>query len=231
MIPTVVLERVSTPIGEMTLSQRGDEYAIRVGGIELMCSRNHVSEDEFGRLACKPLRDLAAPRVLVGGLGLGYTLRAALDVLPPAARIDVAELVPDVVRWNRTVYGALAKHPLADPRVRVIEDDVARVIGRAANPSGERYDAILLDVDNGPDGVGQYNDALYRQTGVAMARAALSPNGLLAVWSSFDSATFTQWLHRATFYVEIMRINAHGAKHFIWLAHMKSPHKRSRSSS
>jgi spermidine synthase len=228
VIETVVLERVKTPIGEMTLSQHGADFAIRVGGMELMSSRNHVSEDEFGRLGCGLVRDLGAPRVLVGGLGLGYTLRASLDLLPPTAHVDVAELVPEVVRWNREVYGGLAGHPLDDPRVHVIQEDVARVIGRAAGPQGARYDAILLDVDNGPDGVGQYNDALYRRTGVAMARAALSATGVLAVWSSFDSTTFTQWLHGAGFYVEIRRIRARGALHFVWLATQLKPSRNSR---
>jgi spermidine synthase len=223
VIPSVVLERVTTPIGEMTLTQHGGDFMIRVGKIELMNSRNHVSEDEFGRIGCDPIRELGAPRVLVGGLGLGYTLRACLDMLPASAHIDVAELVPEVVRWNRDVYGSLARHPLTDPRVHVIEEDVARVIGRAANPQGAKYDAILLDVDNGPDGVGQYNDALYRSTGVALARAALSTSGVLAVWSAFDSSTFTQWLHGAGFYVEIRRIHARGAIHFVWLARLAQP--------
>jgi spermidine synthase len=214
VIPNVVLERVATPLGEMTLSRRGDDYSIRVAGVELMNSRNHVSEDELGTIATAPVRDRAAPRVLIGGLGLGYTLRAALDHLPAAARVDVCELVPDVVRWNREIYGALAGHPIADPRVQVIEDDVAHVIERSI----AHYDAILLDVDNGPDGLARHNDKLYRARGLATARAALVSGGVLAVWSSFESPTFTKWLRDTGFTVEVARIKARGSRHVVWLA-------------
>lgn len=202
----------------MVLSRRGEDFYIRVGSVELMNSRNHGSEDELGKRAGELVREVRAPRLLVGGLGLGYTLRAALEALPPAASVDVVELVPAVVRWNRTVVGALARHPLADPRVTVIEDDVARVI--AASPAG-RYHAILLDVDNGPDEVFDKNAALYRRAGLIAARAALGPRGVLAVWSSFESATFTRWLRDVGFDVEVARIRAAyrgGPRHYIWFA-------------
>lgn len=214
MIPIVVIERVATPLGEMTLSQRANDFSIRVGGVELMNSLNHRSEDELGKITCTPLARSRAPRVLIGGLGLGFTLRAALDVLPEKAQVEVCELIPDVVRWNRTVLGALAKHPLADPRVTVTESDVGAVIARSA----ARYDAIVLDVDNGPDGVGGRNDGLYKAAGLAAARRALVDGGLYAVWSSFESPTFTKWLAAAGFTVELQKIKAHGTTHWIWLA-------------
>jgi len=212
VIPNVVLERVTTPLGEMVLSRRGDEFSIRVAGVELMHSRNHHSETELGTLACAAVTTVA-PRVLIGGLGLGYTLRAALDTLPAGARVDVAELVPEVVRWNRTILGQLANHPLADPRVHVIEEDVAHAIA-----GGSGYDAIVLDVDNGPDGVASRNDRLYQRRGLEAARAALSPAGLLAVWSAFESRAFTGWLRDAGFDPEVRKLRAHGATHWIWLA-------------
>lgn len=219
MIPLVAVEKVTTPIGEMILSRRGNDYTIRVSGIELMSSMNHRSEDEIGRLACAALAGVAAPRILIGGLGLGYTLRAALDALGPKAKVDISELVPAVVRWNRDIVGGLANHPLADPRVTVIEEDVARVIAGKTH----HWDAIILDVDNGPDSVGQHNDALYKRSGLLSARTALVPGGLLAVWSSFESATFTRWLHDAGYESDLRRIRAHGAVHWIWLARVRPP--------
>ena len=218
VIPVVVVERAATPGGEMVLSRRGDEFSIRVGGVELMNSRNHGSEDELGRRAGELVREVRAPRMLVGGLGLGYTLRAALEALPRTAHVDVVEIVPAVVRWNRTVLGALAGHPLDDPRVAVIEGDVARVI--AGSPAGH-YQAILLDVDNGPDEIFERNAALYRRAGLVAAHAALAPGGVLAVWSSFESQTFTRWLREVGFAVEIARIRPQhrgGPRHYIWFA-------------
>jgi spermidine synthase len=211
--PTVVVERVETPLGDMTLLTHDGGYAIRVSGVDLMSSRDHRSEDELGRRACRDLT-APAPRVLIGGLGLGFTLRAALDVLPAAARIDVVELVPAVVRWNREVLGALARHPLHDARVTLIEGDVAATIRAPRAP----YDVIVLDVDNGPDGLGGANDGLYRQAGVRAARAALAPGGTFAVWSSFESATFTRWLRAAFADVTLHRVRARAGVHWIWLA-------------
>lgn len=224
MIPLVVVEKVTTRIGEMVLSRRANDYTIRVAGIELMSSMNHRSEDEIGRLACTELGTITAPRILIGGLGLGYTLRASLDALPAKAHVDVAELVPAVVRWNREIVGGLANNPLSDPRVRVIEDDVAAVIAKPDHP----YDAIILDVDNGPDSVGQHNDNLYKRAGLLSAKSALTPTGMLAVWSSFDSATFTRWLHDAGFVPEMKKVRAHGAVHWIWLARLGGSQKPSR---
>jgi spermidine synthase len=211
MIPRVTIERVATPAGEMTLSRRGDEFSIRVRGIELMNSQSHQSEDELGRRTCAMIRDVAAPRVLVGGLGLGFTLRAVLDSC--AGAIDVVELVPDVVRWNRTVLADLAGRPLEDPRVTVIEDDVGRVIEKATG-----YHAIILDVDNGPDELFASNAKLYRRTGLVAAFRALVPGGVYAAWSSFESDTFTKWLRDVGFDVTVERIKGHGGRHVIWLA-------------
>lgn len=214
MIPRVVIERAATPDGELVLARRGDDFSIRVRGVELMNSAHHTSEDELGRLCGELVGDVTDPRLLIGGLGLGYTLRAALDVLPAAAHVDVAEIVPAVVRWNRTVLGALARHPLDDPRVHVIEGDVAVTI----RESQARYHAIVLDVDNGPDGVYAGNSKLYQQRGLAAASAALVAGGALAVWSAFQSPTFTKWLGDVGFAVEQQVIRAHGVKHYIWLA-------------
>lgn len=217
MIPTTIVERVATSGGEMVLYRHGGDYAIRVAGVELMNSRNHGSEDELGRRASALVAGARAPRMLVGGLGLGFTLRAALDALPAAARVDVAEIVPAVVRWNRTMLGGLAGHPLADARVTVIEGDVARVIAGARGA----YDAIALDVDNGPDEMFERNGGLYRRAGLAASREALAPGGVLAVWSAFESATFTRWLRDTGFDVELATIRSRargGPRHFIWLA-------------
>lgn len=217
MIPVEVLERVQTPSGELVLSRRDQDYAIRIRGVELMSSRNHGSEDELGTQTCARLRGVAAPRVLVGGLGLGFTLRATLDALPADAAVDLVEIIPAVLRWNREIYGHLARHPLADPRVTATCDDVARVI--ATNNSC--YHAILLDVDNGPDAVLDGNEGLYKRTGLERAHAALVPGGVLAVWSSFESATFTRWLRGTGFEVEVVAIKSKhkgGPRHHIWFA-------------
>jgi spermidine synthase len=198
LIPRVVLERVTSPGGELVLSRRGEEYSIRVAGIELMNSRDHSSEDELGRATVARL-DARPPRVLIGGLGMGFTLRAALDVLPPDANVEVVEIVPDIVRWNRGVLAKLAAEPLADPRVEVIE----------------------LDVDNGPDAVYEGNAGLYKRNGLAAAKAALAPSGWLAVWSSFRSPTFTTWLREVGFTVELVTLKSKfrsGATHYVWFA-------------
>jgi spermidine synthase len=202
-----------TAFGEMTLTQHDRDVAISVAGVPLMDSRDHRSEDELGRLACKNLAK-RAPRVLIGGLGLAYTLRAALDVLPTDAHVDVVEIVPDVIRWNRTVFGHLTAHPLDDPRVTVIEGDVGQMLANPAAP----YAVITLDVDNGPDAIGTCNTELYRARGLRHAYAALEPSGVLAVWSSFESKTFTTWLERAGFAVDVHRVRARESWHWIFLA-------------
>ncbi len=211
-----VLDRFPLPDGdgEMVLAKRGREYAIRVRGVELMNSRNHVSEDELGRYAARLVVDRADARVLIGGLGLGYTLRAMLNASPTSVRVDLAELFPTVVRWNREHLGVLAGKPLDDPRVTLIEDDVAAVIARSPG----RYDAIVLDVDNGPDAVFETNAKLYKRDGLSEAKRALAPGGGLCVWSAFESPTFTRWLREVGFTPEMHLVRAYGARHFIWLA-------------
>ncbi len=218
-----VIERVAMPDGsELVLLRWDDHIAIEVAGRSLMSSHDHNSEDELGRVVAERLAGVAKPRVLIGGLGLGFTLRAALDVLPATAKVTVAELSPHVVRWNRAEHGALAGRPLDDPRVKVMIDDVAEAI--ADSPG---YDAILLDVDNGPDAITHRGNAnLYKRAGLARARAALRTGGTLAVWSSFGSKTFTRWLATVGFEVELLRPKAAlpgGPRYYIWLA--RSPAK------
>ena len=203
------------PGGELVLARRGEEYSIRVAGVELMNSRDHSSEDALGRETMARLK-AKAPRVMIGGLGFGFTLRAALDALPADAHVDVVEIVPALVQWNRTLLGALAGHPLDDPRVTVIEDDVAAVIKAAKN-----YDAIVLDVDNGPDAVYEGNAGLYKRRGLEAAKRALAPGGVLAVWSAFASTTFTHWLRETGFRTELVTLKSKfkgGPTYYVWYA-------------
>ncbi|QKT04550.1 spermidine synthase [Ectothiorhodospiraceae bacterium 2226] len=202
----------------LRLYRRGAEFSIKVGRIELMSSRVHGSEEALAQLACARLADPARAHVLVGGLGMGYTLAAALRLLGPAAHVTVAERAPAVVAWNRGPLAELAGRPLADPRVAVHEGDVAE----ALRPS-ERYDAILLDVDNGPEALSHAdNQWLYGAAGLAAARAALRPAGVLAVWSVSPDTGFTRRLRQAGFAVEECPVRARGgrrgARHWIWLA-------------
>ena len=205
--------------GELRLMQRGDEYSIMSGSIELMNSRVSGSEEALATLVSARLGDIPAPHVLIGGFGMGFTLRAALASLGPKARLTVAELVPAVVAWARGPMARLTADCLDDPRVRIVEGDVARLIGAAEGA----YDAILLDVDNGPEGLSRpANDRLYDRAGLDAARRALRPGGILAVWSSSPSAPFYRRLRLAGFEVEEHRIravrNGGGARHMIWLA-------------
>ena len=180
--------------GSLVLQQRGDEFVIRLDGHVLMGSRTSGSERMLSEVGCEPLRAARAPRVLIGGLGLGFTLRAALDLLPAGAEVVVAEIVPEVVEWNRGPLAALAGAPLADPRVRVSTRDVREVIGEGG------FDAILLDVDNGPNAFTlPANRALYDDRGLARVRAALRPRGMLVIWSVGPDADFVARLARAGF--------------------------------
>jgi spermidine synthase len=212
-----ILDRAKLPRTEMLLLRRGEHVAIRVGRRTLMSSDVHDSEDEFGRIVAGCVKHIARPRILIGGLGLGFTLRAALDGVPPAARIDVAELVPEVVRWNKGVYGDYSGRALDDRRVRVRVEDVAAVIAR----SKARYDAISLDVDNGPAALTHpNNENLYRRVGLARIKQALRPGGVLAVWSSFPSRLFTKSLE-VVGSVELVRTKPTfegGPRYYIWLA-------------
>lgn len=221
MIPWELIDssRVPGSGGEICLYRRGREYSIMVNGAELMNSRAHGSEDALAELACVRMAKHPSPRVLIGGLGMGYTTAAALRRLEPAARVVVAELVPAVVEWNRGPLSDLAGHPLQDSRVMVREIDVAKVL--QAEQGG--YDAILLDVDNGPEGMtSKRNDWLYSRAGLAAAHAALRPGGVLAVWSAGPDQLFAKRLAHAGFEVDEVRVRARGQKggerHTIWLA-------------
>ena len=218
--PWVVLGQARTPDGtELILTSHASEYVITANRESLMSSRTHGSEDALAVLGCRRARTLPAPRVLVGGLGMGFTLRAALDVLPGTARVIVAELVPAVVEWNRGPLGAAASYPLRDHRVRVDERDVAATI--ATNPAA--FDAVLLDVDNGPAAMTTAsNAALYSREGVSRLRAALTPDGILALWSARDESRFERTLREAGFQVIRERVNTRsnkrGARHTILVA-------------
>jgi spermidine synthase len=216
-------ERLATaPVsggGELRLLRRGEEYSIRVDGHELMNSRVHGSEEALGDRGCERFETRKAPRVLVGGLGMGFTLAAVLRHLPDSGRVDVVELVPAVIQWNRDLLGHLAGDPLKDPRVSVQQRDVAEAIG--ANAAA--YDAILLDVDNGPGALTRpANDGLYSRAGLDAALAALRPGGILAVWSVGPDRAFSERLRQAGFEVHDTRVKARGtgdgAWHTIWIA-------------
>lgn len=219
MLPWMTVERTNMADGgEMVLSRRGHEFAIRIDGQDLMNSEFNGSEQKLAQHGCAGLRNKRGVRVLVGGLGMGFTARAALNALGPDARVDIVELVGAVVRWNRDFIGHLAGAPLGDGRVRVIEGDVGDAIAQAPGT----YDAILLDVDNGPVAVTWFeNKRLYTLDGLRTALRALRPPGLLAVWSAFEEPRFTERLTEAGAAVEIKRVRAHGmsrARHLLWLA-------------
>lgn len=218
------LESAEVPDGsELRLYQRGGHFMIRAAGTELMASHNYSSEEALASLACQRVGQQRKVRFLVGGLGMGYTLAAALRQLRSDAEVVVAELVPAVVRWNRQYFGHLAAFPLDDPRVRVVEGDVAHVLREARGS----FDAVLLDVDNGPEGLTRVkNDWLYGGAGLRSARMALRQDGVLAVWSAGEDASFTARLERAGYEVEVRRGHKmpkqrRHSRHVIWLA---TPH-------
>ncbi len=220
MIRWVQLDTATVPDdgGELRLMQRGAEFSIMAGPIELMNSRLSGSEQALAALCLDAVADRPAPRFLIGGLGLGFTLRAALAAAPPAARITVAELVPAVIRWARGPLTHIHGDSLDDPRVTLHQGDVRPLI--ASRPAA--WDAIALDVDNGPEGLTRKaNDALYGPAGLAAAHRALTPGGVLAVWSSAPNERFAQRLSRAGFTVAEHRVRAgggsKGARHVIWL--------------
>jgi spermidine synthase len=207
----------------LKLIRRSDEYVILANGKSLMSSRMHGSEEALATFACRKARTLEQPRVLIGGLGMGFTLRAALDLLPPDAEVVVAEIVPAVVEWNRGPLGPLAEEPLNDSRVRVEIDDVAIALG---SRSGQ-FDAVLLDVDNGPTAFAASNNAgLYDDRGIAAAFSALKMNGVLAVWSAREDRKFEQRLRHGRFAVEVERVRGRlkkgGPSHTIFLGHKSS---------
>lgn len=213
------IDTATLPDGDvMTLHRRADEFSLRVANVELMNSRQHGSEEQLAELAVARVGALTGVTVLVGGLGMGFTLRAVLDLLPTDARVTVAELVPQVVQWNRSLLCALSGDPLADTRVTVVVRDVAELL-RASNAT---FDVVLLDTDNGPEGTTtEDNEWLYGSAGLGTIRAALKPGGVLAVWSVFPSESFTRRLGKAGFDVDVKYVRSRGKKgnrHVIWVA-------------
>jgi spermidine synthase len=221
MIPRKLLDRAPIPdkSGELQLYRRGDDFFISLDGKELMTSRMHGSEAELAGLACTPIANRARARVLVGGLGMGYTLAAALSVLQDNASVIVAELVPAVVQWNRGVLGELAGHPLDDSRVIVQERDVCIPL----NDEQGGFDAVMLDVDNNPRSLTQKsNDWLYSDTGLQVIYRALRRRGVLTVWSTGPDSAFSLRLRNAGFRVQVKTVSARGCgtggRHTIWVA-------------
>lgn len=221
MIPWRLLDSASVPGGEgnLRLMQRGAEFSIRLDQYELMNSRLSGSEEALAAIACDRIKSRTAPRVLIGGLGMGFTLRAALASLGPDAGVTVAELVPAVVTWARGPMRDVFGNSLADPRVSIREADVGELI--RSSPS--TFDAILLDVDNGPDGLTRKaNDALYELRGLRAARRALRTGGVLAIWSAKPDPKFTHRLGQANFDVDMLKVPARGSRgsknHVIWIA-------------
>jgi spermidine synthase len=220
VIPWRLLDTAAVPGGEgsLRLMQRGSEFSIRLDRTELMNSRLSGSEEALAAIACDRIKSRKAPRILIGGLGMGFTLRAALAALGPDARVTVAELVPAVIRWARGPMKDVFGGSLADPRVRIREADVGELI--RSSPS--HFDAILLDVDNGPDGLTRKaNDALYGLAGLGAARRALRTGGVLTIWSAKPDPKFTVRLQKANFAVDVLSVPARGSrgsKHVIWIA-------------
>lgn len=221
MLPWIPLATATAPQGgTLRLLRRGEEFSIRLGdGNELMNSRLGGSEEALATLALDRLKGRPAPRVLIGGLGMGFTLRAAQSVAPPDARLIVSEIVPDLVDWASLHMAAVFGECLLDPRVEVRTGDV----GVAIRSATSEYDAILLDVDNGPDGLTRAdNDALYGEAGLAAARRALTPGGVLSVWSVSPDQRFSKRLSRCGFDVTEKTVRAgrtkRGSRHTIWIA-------------
>jgi spermidine synthase len=221
MIPWQLIDSAQVPgeTGEIRLYRRGGEFSIRVDGSELMNSRVHGSEDAMAELACARIASLPRSRVLIGGLGMGFTLAATLNRLGAGSRLVVAELVPAVVAWNRGPLGALSGHPLDDARVTVREVDVAQIL----REGHQDFDAILLDVDNGPRGLTREgNNWLYTRAGVDAAFAALRPGGVFALWSASPNRAFSRLLRQTGFAVDEERVRARGPRgggyHTIWIA-------------
>jgi len=220
MLPYTLIDSATEHDVTLKLYRRGNDYSIRVDGEgQLMGSHLHHSEEKLAELACDHVEGIEAPRLLIGGLGIGFTLAAALKQCAADATVVVSELMPAVVRWNRRYLGSITGFPLKDGRVEVAEKDVGAVMRE--NPGN--FDAIMLDVDNGPDGFTRDdNDNLYGLKGVTNAYAALKPGGVLTVWSAYSDQAFTQRLIKVGFRVREHRVRAlskkRGSRHTIWVA-------------
>jgi spermidine synthase len=220
VIPRELIGEAEVPGGPpLRLFRRGSDFMIVLDRNELMSTRQHGSEVALGTMACDRLAGHKAPHLLIGGYGMGYTLRAVLGRLGPTARVTVVELVPGIIAWARGPMAAVADGCLDDPRVTVTMGDVAAAMAQAAS----LYDAILLDVDNGPDGLTRAaNDGIYSPRGLADAMKALRPGGVLAVWSAAPDTAFGRQLERSGFTVETLKVRARetgkGATHIIWFA-------------
>jgi spermidine synthase len=220
MIPWVLLDTAKIPGGdELRLKKRGAEFSIMLGSNELMNSRLSGSEEALAKLSCLKIQGRQRAQILIGGLGMGFTLRAALAELASDAQVTVAELLPAVVTWARGPMAEVFGDSLGDSRVRIYEGDVYRPIKSAQ----AAYDAILLDVDNGPEGLTrEANNSLYDVAGLSAARTALTSGGVLAVWSSAPNRNFTQRLRKVGFEVEEVGVRANGARggarHTLWIA-------------
>jgi spermidine synthase len=221
MIPWLQIDSARVPGAEveLRLMRRGDDFSMMLGPNELMNSRLSGSEEALATLACRRIEAVKRPHLLIGGLGMGFTLRAALAVLGPGARIMVAELVPAVIAWARGPMAELFGDSLADPRASIRQADAVEVIRSHASA----FDAILLDVDNGPEGlIRKANDALYDMQGLKAIHHALRPGGVLAVWSSGPNPAFSKRLRNAGFEVNEVNVRAaakrKGARHVIWFA-------------
>ena len=223
MKPLERLGEARTPNGTLLALYRHDgAYLIRADGVELMSTRRHLSEDRLADVACAPLREVPLTRVLIGGLGLGFTLRAALRLLCSDAEVVVAELVPEVVAWNADPRYGLSVDAMADPRVRVVHDDVMNVL--RANPGA--FDAIMLDTDNGPDGMLMSENAqLYATRGIGVTVAALRAGGSVVYWSVGDDPKFAGALRGSRLDVSTLRVRAHdtaGPMHTLYVATPRS---------
>jgi spermidine synthase len=230
VIPWEQLDGETVPgYGELTLHRRGEYFVIRLDGAELMGSHDHGSEDLLATLGCEGLATRPNARVLIGGLGLGYTLRAVLDALGPTAHVDVAELVHATVKWNRNELAHLAGRPLDDPRAHVVMGDVVDIIAAARGT----YDAIMLDVDNGPDTTaGWGNPKLYGPEGLRRIARALRAQGCVAIWSASDTARFTEALRAVFPSSQCVRARSRGTanRHVVWLGRLVKPTSSTRPS-
>ena len=216
-----ILDSISTADGrELVLYQRDELFTIRIDGIELMSNHAYGSEEKLARLGCDVLGPRTAPRILVGGLGMGFTLRSVLDELGGQrdAEVVVAELLPAVVQWNRTWLGRLTNHPLEDPRVQLVEGDVCQLLAM----SSQAFDLVLLDVDNGPEALTLDTNAnLYSRRGITMVRNALRPGGVAAFWSAGHDVEFANRLQRGGFEVEVHQVSSRpggkGDRHVLFI--------------